>query len=249
VLYKPPAQAKQQRGLMLRIQALAASGRAGEAWGGLGGLRQQQGLHAEAMTRLEAELAAQALEQADDANVLAERWETLPKPLRGDAGVVIAYATRAAALRWDDAATRSLEHALDTRWDESLARLYGRLPIGKLDSRRASAQRWLQAQPASPALLLTLAQLARQQGQWTPAQEFLHRAIAQGAGAEAWEELGAGFAEQGEHALAQQCYANALKLGRGEPPVALAGRDLKQKIFDEAVNEERDEHGLPRLKG
>ena len=31
---------------------------------------------------------------------------------------------------------------IDTRWDESLVALYGRLPIGKLDSRRASAQGW-----------------------------------------------------------------------------------------------------------
>ena len=248
-LDSPAAQPLPPRGLALRAQAMAASGRAGEAYGLLGSLKQQQALSPSAQAALESQLAAQALREAGDANVLAERWETMPKPLRTDAAIVAAYAERAAALRWDDAATHSLEQAIDARWEESLVALYGRLPIGKLDSRRASAQRWLQAHPASPALLVTLAQLARQQGQWPQAQEFLHRALAQGASAEAWEELGHGFAAAGQEELARRSYANALNAKRGEATVELPGRDLRQKIFDEAVVEERDEHGLPRLRG
>ena len=245
----PAAQPLPPRGLALRTQALAANGRAGEAYGMLGPLKQQQALSPSAYTRFESELAAQAMRESSDANVLAERWETLPKPLRADAAIVAAYAERAAGLRWDDAAARRLEQAIDTQWDEPLVALYGRLPIGKLDSRRASAQRWLQAHPASPALLVTLAQLARQQGQWPQAQEFLHRALAQGASADAWEELGHGFTAAGEETLARRSYANALSARRGEATIELPGRDLKQKIFDQAVVEERDEHGVPRLRG
>jgi HemY protein len=244
----PAAQPLPPRGLALRIEALAASGRAGEAYGLLGALRQQQAVTPDRLAQLESDLAAQSLREAEDANVLAERWETLPKPLRTDAAAVAAYAGRAAALRWDDAAARSLEHAIDLRWDETLVALYGQLPIGKLDSRRASAQRWLQAHPASPALLLTLARLARQQGQWAQAQEFLHRALAQGAGAEAWEELGHGFANAGEELLARRSYANALDAQRGVAATELPGRDMRQKIFDQAVVEERDAHGMPRLR-
>jgi HemY protein len=244
----PAAQPLPPRGLALRVQALADSGRAGDAYGMLGPLKQQQALSSARYTTLESELAAQAMREASDANVLAERWETLPKPLRADAAIVAAYAERAAALRWEDAAARSLEQAIDARWDESLVALYGRLPIGKLDSRRASAQRWLQAHPASPPLLVTLAQLARLQGQWPQAQEFLHRALAQGASADAWEELGHGFAAAGEEMLARRSYANALAAKRGVEATELPGRDLRQKIFDEAVVEERDEHGVPRLR-
>ncbi len=243
------AQPLPPRGLALRVQALADSGRAGDAYGMLGPLKQQQALSSARYTTLESDLAAQAMREASDANVLAERWETLPKPLRADAAIVAAYAERAAALRWEDAAARSLEQAIDARWDESLVALYGRLPIGKLDSRRASAQRWLQAHPASPPLLVTLAQLARLQGQWPQAQEFLHRALAQGASADAWEELGHGFAAAGEEMLARRSYANALAAKRGVVATELPGRDLRQKIFDEAVVEERDEHGVPRLRG
>lgn len=245
----PAAQPLPPRGLALRAQALAANGRAGEAYGMLGPLKQQQALSSHRYATLEAELAAQSIREAGDANVLAERWETLPKPLRADAAIVAAYAERAAALRWEDAAARSLEQAIDARWDESLIALYGRLPIGKLDSRRASAQRWLQTHPDSPALLVTLAQLTRLQGQWPQAQEFLHRALAQGASADAWEELGHGFAAAGQEELARRSYANALNAARGVAATELPGRDLKQKIYDEAVVEDRDEHGVPRLRG
>lgn len=237
------------RGLALRAQALVALRRSGEAYGLLGALRQQQAWPGDRLAALEAQWGAASLREAGDANVLADRWEALPKPLRNDPAAVAAYAERAAALRWDEAAARSIEQALDARWDESLAGLYGQLPIGRLDARRGNAERWLQAHPASPALLVTLARLARAQGQWPQAETYLHRALAQGANSEAWEELGHGFSQAGDEKLARLCYANALNAARGAATQELPGRDLRQKIFDQAVVEERNEHGVPRLRG
>ena len=115
-------------------------------------------------------------------------------------------------------------------------RRYGRLPIGRLDTRRANAERWLQAHPASPALLLTLARLARAQEQWPLAEDYLHRALAQGAGADAWEELGHGFSLAGDESRARLAYANALRATRGESVVEIPGRDMRQRIHDEAVD-------------
>jgi HemY protein len=244
----PAAQPLPPHGLALRAEALAALGRAGEAYGLLGALRQQHALPADRLATLEAQWAEAGLREAADANVLADRWEALPTALRSNPDAVAAYAERAAALRWEDAAAKSIEQALDAHWSDALASLYGRLPIGRLQARRETAERWLNAHPASPGLLLTLARLHRAQGQWAQAEGYLHRALAQGANAEAWEELGHGFAQAGDEAHARQCYANALRVSRGEPPVELPGRDLRQKISDEAAIEERDEHGLPRLR-
>jgi len=246
------AQPLPPRGLLLRTEALASIGRAGEAYGQLGAIRQQQALPLEAIGPLETRLAAASLQEAADANELAARWESLPKSLRSEPPVVAAYATRAAALHWDDAALRSVEQALETRWDEGLAALYGRLPVEKYDSRRASAQRWLQSHPDSPGLLLTLARLARQQQQWPQAEEFLHRALALDAGAEAWEAFGDGYADTGDTAMAQRCYANALRVQRGEPaqplPATVATVVPLAPEPEPGLAERRDEHGFPRLQ-
>ena len=245
----PAAQPLPPRGLALRAEAMATSGLAAQAYGLLGPLRQQQALPPERLAELEEHWGAASLREAADANILAERWESLPRELKNDPEVVSAYAERAAALRWDDAALKSLEQALDHRWDEGLAAQYGALPVGRLDQRREHAERWLKVHPASPALLLSLARIAREQGQWSVAEDYLHRALAQGAGGEAWEELGHGFTVAGDEARARQAYANALRAARGESPAEMPGRDLRQKIYDSAVTEERDEHGMPRLRG
>jgi HemY protein len=245
----PAAQPLPPRGLALRAHALAASGQAAQAYGLLGALRQQQALPVAELDDLQERWAEAGLREAGDANVLAERWEALSKEARIEPGIVGAYAERAAALRWDEAATRSIEQALDARWDEGLAERYGRLPIGRLDSRRANAERWLQGHPASPSLLLTLARLSRAQEQWPLAEDYLHRALAQGAGADAWEELGHGCSVAGDESRARLAYANALRAARGEPVVDLPGRDMRQRIHDEAVVEQRDAHGMPRLLG
>ena len=39
------------------------------------------------------------------------------------------------------------------------------------------------------------------------------------------------------------------RTARGEPVVDLPGRDMRQRIHDEAVVEQRDAHGMPRLMG
>ncbi len=245
----PAAQPLPPRGLALRAQALAGLGRAGEAYGLLGALRQQQALPPAELARCEAQWATLGLREAADANILADRWDALPITLRSEPAAVTAYAERAAALRWDDAAAKAIEQALDARWDESLAALYGRLPIGRVEHRLANAEHWLQAHPASPGLLLTLARLQRAMGQWGRAEDTLHRAISQGAGADAWEELGHGFAQTSDDARARMAYANALAVSRGEAPTELHGRDLQQRIVDAAAIEERDTHGVPRLRG
>ncbi|MEO8743001.1 MAG: heme biosynthesis protein HemY, partial [Lysobacteraceae bacterium] len=88
-----------------------------------------------------------------------------------------------------------------------------------------------------------------EQRQWGKAEDSLHRAIAQGAGADAWEELGNVYVDQKDDANARLCYANALHAVRGEKIDALPGRGLREQIFDSSVIEERDQHGVPRLPG
>lgn len=245
----PAAQPLPPRGQALRAQALAASGKSAEAYGLLGALRKQHALPDARLDVLQERWGAAALREADDANALADAWDRLPKDVRNEPEVVLAYADRAAALRWDEAALKAIEQALDARWDESLAARYGTLPIsGRIEQRRANVERWLQAHPSSPALLLSLARLDRDQGRWPQAEANLHRALAQGAGADAWEEFGNAYAQAGDADRAQRSYANALRVARGEAAVDLPGRDSRDEAENGTVAEERDDYGIPRLQ-
>jgi HemY protein len=244
----PAAQPLPPRGLALRAQALAASGKSAEAYGLLGALRKQQSLPEARLDLLQERWAAAALHEAGDANALADAWERLPRDVRSEPDVVLAYADRAAALGWDAAALKAVEQALDARWDESLAARYGTLPVeGRGEQRRATVERWLQAHPSSPALLLSMARLDRAEGRWEAAEANLHRALAQGAGAEAWEEFGHVHLGVGDMERAQRSYANALRVGRGESPLPLPAREVQDAIADRTAREVRDEHGIPRL--
>lgn len=215
----PAAQPLPPRGLALRAEALAAAGQSAEAYGLLGPLRKQQALPAARLDELQEAWAAASLREAVDTNQLADRWQALPKTLKGEPAVVAAYAGRAHALGWDDAAIKAVEQALDARWDESLAAHYGSYPPASAQARQATLERWLRAQPSSPTLLLALARAHREQGRWAESQDYLQRAIAQGAGTDAWEEFGHGYASAGDDARARIAYANALRVARGERPL------------------------------
>ncbi|KAF1013381.1 MAG: hypothetical protein GAK31_03530 [Stenotrophomonas maltophilia] len=251
------------RGLWLRTEALARAGRAHEAYGQLGALRQSKVLPTEVASELEARLAAQALLEAADVNALAAQWDSTPKALRPSADVVGAYASRAVALSWDEPALQALEQALDQRWDDTLVELYGRLPAERFATRAANLQRWRNVHADSAVLLLAQGRIALAQDDAEAAEVFLHEAIAAGAGAPAWEALGEAFLQRQQAALAAQCLANALRLQRSEDSVELvhsavtAVEPAPRATVEEHgtfevppvynANEERDEFGNPRL--
>jgi HemY protein len=244
-----PDAALAPRALQLKLQALMRSGRAGEALELLPALRQSQLLEGVALQEFEAELHAAALQQAADAGELAARWERASRALRQHPTVVAAYAARATALGLEHQAAAAIEHALKRHWSERLAQQYGAVPRGPRASPLKAAEAWLQAQPNSPALLLALGRLCREESLWGKAEDYLHRALAQGAGAQAWEELGHVYAAQRDEARARHAYANALRLARGEPALPMPGRGLRELIQDQAVAEERSPMGVPRLPG
>jgi len=236
------------RGQQIRGEAMVKLGRASEALTLVAALGSEQYLSAEPLTALEASWQAAALRQSAHANDLHQRWNQLPARLRESEDVLLAYAMRAGELGLEAEAATALADAIDQRWNEALVRQFALLPTAREDSRLARAQPWLAAHPASAALALCVGRLCLRARLLGKAEEMLHRAIAQGAGAEAWEELGHVHTAHSDAARAQVCYLNALRSLRGESVRSLEGRSLREQIADEAVAEQRDEHGLPRLR-
>ena len=234
------------RALLLQARALAATGRAQDAQANLAALRRDQALAPEHLATLELELAAAALEQAQ-ADTLLQRWNAHPLRLQQAPPVAAAFARRATAVGFETAGAQALGDAIDAHWQEDLVALYGQLPARPDAARLARAEAWLPAHGSSAALLLTLGRLYFQHQQWSRAESYLHRALAQGAGAPAWEALGNTLVAQDEGSRAALAYANALRLGRGDAALALEGRSLREQIADQAVAELRNEHGIPLL--
>lgn len=235
------------RGLQLRGEALVGADRAAEALPLLGALAREQTESSEQLAMLERRWQCHALSQSVHADGLMQRWNQLPARLREDAVLLLAFASRAGQLGLEAEAAEALATAIERGWNDSLVGAYGRLPAAREDHRLARAEHWLPQHQDSAALALALGRLCLSGQQFGKAEEVLHRAIAQGAGAEAWEALGDAYTAKDDPLRAQLSYANALRQQRGEAPRPLTGRTLREQIADEAVAEKRDEHGLPHL--
>jgi len=236
------------RGLLLRAEALVATQRAGDALALIDAIRAGQGLSPDAVTTLERRWQAAALAQSPDADDLQQRWRALPVRLQECDDVIAAYAARAAALGLEAEAATALAEAIDRQWSDARVTQWAALPAARDDTRLARAEPLLAAHATNAALSLAVGRLCRQQRLWGKADEFLHRALAQGAGADAWEELGHVYTAQDQAEAAQASYANALRVARGEPVRPLGGRSLREQIAAEAAPEQRNEHGLPQLR-
>ena len=78
----------------------------------------------------------------------------------------------------------------------------------------------------------------------------MRRAIAFNAGADAWEELGRCYAEQGDTDRTAKALANTLAVQHGEAPFSLiAKHSVEDLLAPLPVAEERDDMGIPRLPG
>ncbi len=234
------------RGQRLRLQALAASGRAREALASLVSMPKEQGPSAHELAALELSLRHDALAQAEDADALWQLWSALPPAARNESTLILAFARRGAALGLHERVGEALVEAIDRHWNEAMVAELGQI-AGRDATRQTKLESWLEAHSTSPALLLALAHSASDQQQFDKAVDYLHRAIAQGAGSEAWEQLGHAFATQGDAGSAQLAFANALRALRNETPLLPGTLGLREKIAAEAVAEQRNEHGLPLL--
>ena len=197
--------------------------------------------------RIETETLSSALAHSSDASSLSGLWSGLTRAQRRDDAVIAAYARRAAALGQPLAAMSEIESALRREWSESLVRVYSELGPAEVAARLRQGESWLDAQPNSAALLLTLGRLCNQSELWGKAREYLGRGLAIEGDAATWEAYADACTGLGDATAAQSAYRNALRALRGEH--IDAARALGRSALDTraSVVEERSEHGVPRL--
>ena len=232
----------------LALSALAV-GDTRRALAALDPLQKSGALGTRGYAMLEAGVLTAALHAVPDGAALNALWSQLPKAQRRSVAAVDAYARRAAGFGLVLPAVDELESALRREWSPELVEAYGVLAGGDLAARLGRAEGWLSDHPNDAALLLATGRICVRSALWGKARQYLERSLALQPAAGAWEALGDAWQGQGDATQAQRCYRNALAMARGEI-VQPAPSDKAGVIDTSAIAiEERDEHGVPRLRG
>jgi HemY protein len=203
------------------------------------GLSQKQ---SEALTKM---FQAHYLQSATSADMLWQRWQEL-----GHKATSIeqasAFAQRAKELGMQKSASEALLDGLETAYQQPFVVALGALAHQDktLYSRLAA---FLSAHSADADLLHTLGAWAKACGQTPDAISYWQRAIAQGGGAESWNQLSQAYAGEKQFEQAFNAADNARRVLNAEAPLPMSGVSLQQKIAAEAVAEQRNEHGIPWL--
>lgn len=200
----------------------------------------------ERLDALRRRLAESVLAGASDRQALSDAWENLPASARRDAAVFRAYARALVSLGAAEEAARLIETHPKERWDPALATLHASITAIPLDHRLRVAEAWLSAHPEQPQLLLALGRLCRLASLWGKSEDYLRRAIAAGAGADAWVELAELHLQREDREGAVACFRNALALLRDQGAVSAVAR-LRRQPSPTATPEVRGAFGLPRL--
>jgi HemY protein len=212
-------------------------------------LQKSGALGSRAYATLEAQVLTATLHAAPDGASLNTLWSQLPKAQRRVPAVIDAYARRAAGFGLTLPAMDEVESALRREWSPLLIETYGTLAGDDVEARLRRAEGWLDAHPNDANLLLTLGRMCVRLKLWGKARQHLERSLALTPSVAAWEALGDSFAGSGNAEQAQRCYRNALALIRGDAVDQLPQEQRAGRLDTRPVAiEERNEHGVPRLR-
>lgn len=230
--------------------AALASGDTRRAREALEPLQKSGVLGTRAYNALETQVLVAGINAATDGAVLNALWSQLPKAQRRAPAVIDAYARKAASFGLVLPAMDEVESALRREWSSQLVETYGSLPGGDLEARLRRAEAWQESHPNDPHLLLALGRMCVRMSLWAKARQYLERSLALVPTSNAWEALGDAYAGLDDTALSQRCYLNAIAIARGDktealPATAAVGGRLDTRPI---AIEERDEHGVPRLR-
>lgn len=238
------------RGLRLLVDAGLASGDTRAALDALPALARTQSLAPEDQVDLDTRTYAAALAAAPDTTRLNALWNAASRAQRRRPELIAAFAHRSAELGQVLAAMDEIESAQRREWNDALALAYADLGPAELPARTRKAEGWLSIAPNSAALATALGRLCARQSLWGKSEQYLERALAIEETPLAWETLGDCYAGSDDAATANRCYANALRLARGETTEPVGSLALRGPVDTRALAfEERSEHGVPRLPG
>lgn len=167
----------------------------------------------------------EAAHKSGDTEGLKQLWSKLPKHLKQNQPLHLAYAAYILEAGDNNEAETLLRNAIDTQWSEEVVYRYGLIQIKDCAVQLKTAEAWLTEHSRSSILLLTLGRLSLRNQLWGKARSYLEASIGIAPKAETYRELGTLLEKMGENKEAMECYREGLRLADGafiadsaEPP-------------------------------
>lgn len=150
------------------------------------------------------------------------QYKKLPGKRKKDAQMAALYARQLIQEGELSTAEGVIRKAINKQWSSELAGLYGQTRIENLRRQISLANSWLTEHEGDPNISLTLARLNEAYEQHDKARVFYNQAIEQGAGEEAYYELGQFYEDEGNHKTALIYYKQGIKASISEAVEPLA---------------------------
>ena len=184
-------------------------------------LRKNTQLEPETLDRWAIRVHQQALDTAADVEVLDQAWKGVPRKLRSDLTLLIAYYEGLVRLGLHDRAEKELAAALRTDWRGPLVRLFGLVEATDTTKQLKRAEGWLKNHGEDPDLLLAAARLCLRNELWGKARSYLETVITMRPTPEAYREYGNLLTQMGEADAAAEAYKDGLGMFAAKPLTAI----------------------------
>jgi len=153
------------------------------------------------------------LAEADDARRVQRLWGEIPRDLRANQNLALAYARALMQSGAHELAEQDLRRRLGAQWSPELAAAYGELELRDIPAAIRHAESWLAENPEDGALLLALGRLCRKAKLWGKARSYLETSLGLEESRAGWLELAGMLDELDEKEAADDAYRKGLRFG------------------------------------
>ena len=173
-------------------------------------IKKISGLSRQDLAQLETDVLALQFAQAADFTEVEMQWQGLTTKQKLDPQIMVEYIKAGIKAEQLNGLSEWVEKALRTQWDEGLVYYYGRIQFGPAYDRLKKAQTWLQNQPHSAVLYLTLGRLACQSQLWGQAHDYFKQSLKLQPELETFHAFAQCYEAEGEERQAALVYKQAM---------------------------------------
>lgn len=175
-------------------------------------LRKHGRLDAETLEEWSMRVHEEELAAAGDEQEVRDRWSSVPKDLRRNDRMLVAYYGALVRVGAHGTAEKGIIGVLRRRWIVPLVGVFGSIESEDARKQLKRAEGWLEDHPDDPELLLTAARLCLKNELWGKARSYLESVLSIKPTPEAYQEYGRLLNQLGEGDAAADAYRQGLGL-------------------------------------